>query len=78
MGKIVLEKGARGDAIEEIKQYFDRERSEDLSDFQADQLLDFILERIGPFIYNQAIGDAHKFLAEKADELYGLEIVRFR
>ena len=41
-----------------IKHYFLEERDEEIGDLQAGFLLDFVLEEIGPSIYNQALRDA--------------------
>ena len=60
-------------AGEEIKSYFNSEREEVISDLAATLLLDFIMKNIGPFIYNQAIKDAHYLMGEKIDELFTLE-----
>ena len=60
-------------AGEEIKSYFNSEREEVISDLAATLLLDFIMKNIGPFIYNQAIKDAHYLMGEKIDELFSLE-----
>ena len=42
---------------------------EELSDFQADRLLDFFLKALGPSVYNQAVGDVRKFMLEKLEDL---------
>lgn len=60
-------------AVEEIKFHFHSEREEEISDLAATLLLDFIMKNIGPFIYNQAIKDAHYLMGEKIDELFTLE-----
>ena len=60
-------------AVDEIKSYFHSERDEEVSDLAAVLLLDFITKNIGPFIYNQAIKDAHYLMGEKIDELFTLE-----
>ena len=60
-------------AIEEITSYFHNEREEEISDLAATLLVDFIMKNIGPFIYNQAIKDAHYLMGEKIEELFTLE-----
>lgn len=42
---------------------------EELSAFRAEALLDFFVQTLGPPIYNQAIQDARKFMAERLDDL---------
>lgn len=41
-----------------IKAYFLEERGEEIGDLQASLFLDFIVQEVGPSIYNQAIRDA--------------------
>lgn len=71
--KIELEKEVRKQAVEDIKTYFSNEREEEIGDLGAGLLLDFIIEEIGPVLYNQGIKDAHLFLSERLEDLYGLE-----
>lgn len=59
--------------LDEIKAFFKRERDEELSDFQAENYLFFILNTAGVYIYNQAVSDVHTFMSEKVDELFVLE-----
>ena len=70
---ITLKPEAKIDAMEEIKKYHIEERDQAISDFQAENFLLFILKTIGPVIYNQAIEDAYALMAEKTEELYGLQ-----
>ena len=48
-----------------VKDYFYQERSEEIGDLAVENLLDFILKEIGPFIYNQAIKDAKEMCEQK-------------
>ncbi len=59
---IELSDEARAEQILAIKQYFFDEREEDIGDLQAGFFLDFVLEAVGPAIYNQAIKDSHSAL----------------
>ncbi len=73
MKPIELSKETKQDLLNSIKEYFARERAEELSDFQAAAVLDFILETVGPHIYNQAVADAHALMSDRLEDLYGLE-----
>jgi uncharacterized protein (DUF2164 family) len=73
MKEIKLTQEQQKAAIEELKRYFQTEREEEITDLAAALLLDFILKNIGPYIYNQAIKDAHYFMNEKIEELFALE-----
>ncbi|MDQ8738651.1 DUF2164 domain-containing protein [Paenibacillus sp. LHD-38] len=60
-----------------IQHYFELERSETIGSIAAEQLLDFMIQEIGPHLYNHAINDARKAVLERMqtleDELYALE-----
>ncbi|MDR7867308.1 MAG: DUF2164 domain-containing protein [Sporomusaceae bacterium] len=73
MKPIELSKETKQDLISSIKEYFARERDEEISDFQAAAVLAFILETVGPHIYNQAVADAHALMSDRLEDLYGLE-----
>ena len=73
MKPIELSKDHQQDALRDVKEFFFTERDEVLSDFQAQSILDFIIARIGPGIYNQAIADAHTVMLNNIEDLYGLE-----
>jgi len=49
--------------------YFSSEFDEELSEFRAVAIVDFMLRQIGPSQYNQAIADARKYMAAKIDDL---------
>jgi uncharacterized protein (DUF2164 family) len=71
--EIELDQGARKDAIEEVQKYFTTERDEEISNFKAEIIVDFILSKIGPLIYNQAIKDAHIYMNDRVEDLLSLE-----
>jgi len=73
MEVIKLSCEAKQELIEQIKRYYFKERDEAISDFQAENLLNFMLVAIGPVIYNQAIEDAYIVMHEKTEELFGLQ-----
>ncbi len=73
MTTIKVSKERREAAIKSLKGFFREERDEDISDFQAAILFDFILNDTGVYIYNQALEDAHHFIREKLEDIYGLE-----
>ncbi len=70
MSKIELDKERYDAATQELKNYFECERDESIGELQSKLILDFILEKIGPGIYNQAVIDMQKFVSEKADDMY--------
>jgi uncharacterized protein (DUF2164 family) len=68
--EIELEKREREQALASIKRYFEEEL-EPIGDLPAGLLLNFLLEEIGPVIYNRAIADAQTRLATRVADLNG-------
>ncbi|CUH96354.1 hypothetical protein P22_2444 [Propionispora sp. 2/2-37] len=73
MQDIQLEKAVRQEIMGYLKEFFSKERDEELSDFQADMILDFVIKKIGPHLYNQALSDAHALMSKKIEDIYSLE-----
>ena len=71
MKPIELSKQQRADAIASIQRYFEENLSEPIGDLPAGLLLNFLLEDIGPAIYNQAIADAQSRLQLQLSDLTG-------
>lgn len=61
----------------QLQAYLAREVDVELGAFEAQFLLEFLAERVGPILYNQALADAQKVLAKRwaslEDELWQLE-----
>ncbi|GAA0740999.1 DUF2164 domain-containing protein [Clostridium oceanicum] len=74
MDKIKLSKEEYENAVDEIRKFFECERDEDIGNLQGQIMMDFILEKIGPSIYNKAIDDMQKYMTEKIDDMYGYMI----
>jgi uncharacterized protein (DUF2164 family) len=68
--RIDLPKPKRADAIASIQRYFE-ENLEPIGDLPAGLLLNFILEDLGPAIYNQAISEAQQHLQLRVSDLNG-------
>ena len=49
--------------------FYASEFDETLSPFQAEAIIGFLILRIGPSQYNQAITDACKYMAQKVEDL---------
>ncbi|HEU4964880.1 MAG TPA: DUF2164 domain-containing protein [Bacilli bacterium] len=64
--------------IDSIQQYFYDEHGEEMGNIAAESLCDFMLQTLGPVLYNQAVKDARELLQQKLvsleDDLYALEI----
>ncbi|WP_368931192.1 DUF2164 domain-containing protein [Achromobacter xylosoxidans] len=66
---IELDKQARAVAIASIQRYFDEHMEEPIGNIAAGALLGFILEEIGPAVYNQAVADVQERLQLRVSEL---------
>lgn len=51
--------------ITKIQAYFELERGEEIGVLAADQLFDYFLKEIGPYIYNQGVQDSKKMVDQK-------------
>ena len=71
MVTIELSKKARSEAIASIHRYFSENLPEPIGELPAGLLLNFILEEIGPAIYNKAIADAQRRLLSHVSDLNG-------
>lgn len=60
-----------------IQDYLDTELSIEIGQLASENLLDFMLKELSPYIYNQAIADARKVIDQKMisieEEMYALE-----
>jgi uncharacterized protein (DUF2164 family) len=74
---IKLPKEEKAQLIRSVQHYFAEERSEELGELGAGQLIDFMISELGPYMYNKAIADARAAVQQKMaqidDELYALE-----
>jgi uncharacterized protein (DUF2164 family) len=69
--RVKLSDEARGRLAGEVERLFANEFDRELSEFQAQRLIDFFVRHLGAPIYNQAIQDARGFLQTKLDDLDG-------
>lgn len=67
--RIKLDEERKAEIVRSLMGYFSSEFDEKISEYRAEGLVDFLLRQIGPSQYNQAIADAHKFMAEKLADL---------
>lgn len=68
---IELSEARRNELVLRLQGFFREEFDEELSVFRAEQILDFLLDAVGPPIYNQAVQDARRFIQERLDDLDG-------
>lgn len=66
---IELSKEARQQAIASIERYFQENMEERIGNIAAGALLAFLLEEIGPSIYNRAVAEVQERLGARIAEL---------
>jgi uncharacterized protein (DUF2164 family) len=64
-----LSKEDRAQAITSIERYFREHMDEPIANMAAGALLGFVLEEIGPSIYNKGVADAQERLQARVAEL---------
>jgi len=69
--RIELSEERREQLATEVQQLFLDEFERDLSEFQAERLIDFFMSQMGPPVYNQAVQDARRYVMAKLDDLDG-------
>jgi len=74
MSKIKLTDPIKEQIIYDLQSFFAKEREEKLGNLGAELLMDFIMEKVGPMIYNQALIDAHSLMEEKIEDIYLLDM----
>jgi uncharacterized protein (DUF2164 family) len=67
--KIKLSDDRKKELKEEVQGYFRSVLEEDIGDLKAEMFVEFMLEKMGPRIYNQAITDAYGFIHDKMIDL---------
>jgi uncharacterized protein (DUF2164 family) len=74
---IKLPKEHKDRIVQRLVAFYEEERSETLGSIGAEQIVDFMLREIAPYVYNKAIEDARQVVLEKSasleEELYALE-----
>ena len=69
MSEIEFSKPEKEILINKLQQYFDRELHQEIGQFDADFLLDFISKEMGAYFYNKGLEDAQKVMAEKVEQI---------
>jgi uncharacterized protein (DUF2164 family) len=63
--------------MEKIQYYFQNEFGKPLGDLATENMIEFMLQTLGPLVYNEALKDARAVVNERnlslEDELYTLE-----
>jgi uncharacterized protein (DUF2164 family) len=62
----------RDEMISAIKQFFLKEREEEIGDLRAGLMLDFILKELAPEFYNQGVSDSYTYLQDMTEDLLSI------
>ena len=77
MSNIEFSKEEKTVIIEQLQEYFRDELDQDLGNFDAEFLLNFILKELGPYFYNRGLYDAqavlHKSMDSVIEAIYTIE-----
>ncbi|NLL81281.1 MAG: DUF2164 domain-containing protein [Tissierellia bacterium] len=76
MNKIKIDKDKKEEMRKIIVNYFYDERDEDLGDLASQLILEFFLEELGPYIYNQGVEDAYAYTKDITEDILALQIYR--
>ena len=74
--KISISAEKRKAMIGLIKTFFLKERDEDLGDLSAAIILDFFIEELAMEFYNQGVWDSYKYMNDKIEDLFELQIYK--
>ena len=69
MKKISFAKPDRDEIVDRIQRYFIAELDHEIGALEAEMLLAFFAERIGPFYYNEGLRDAQVVVAKSVDDI---------
>lgn len=66
---IEITKEKRKEVIASIQRYFEENKEERIGNIAAGALLDFLLEELGPIVYNKAVSDVQERLQSRVMEV---------
>jgi uncharacterized protein (DUF2164 family) len=67
MAEITFTKEQKQQLIDKLRQYFEQELNQELGQFDAEFLFDFIGTEYGPHFYNQGLYDAQAVMQSRVD-----------
>ena len=70
---IKVTKEKRDDMVLAIRNYFSKEREEELGDLAAGLILDFIIEELALEFYNQGVFDSYKYMKDTTEDLLSIQ-----
>lgn len=74
--KITICEEVKEEMRQRIIDYFYNERNEELGDLASRLILDFFIEELGFYMYNQGIEDAYAYMKDKVEDIFALQTIR--
>jgi uncharacterized protein (DUF2164 family) len=68
-----ITKERKDEMVLAIKNYFSKEREEELGDLAAALILEFIIEELAPEFYNQGIFDSYNYMENAIEDLLSIQ-----
>ena len=77
MSEITFSTAEKDAMINKIQAYFERELDQEIGQFDAEFLIDFVAKDLGSYFYNRGLDDARRVLEQRIqtidDDLYALQ-----
>ncbi|TRY33454.1 DUF2164 domain-containing protein [Aliiglaciecola sp. M165] len=77
MSEIKFTNQQKDEMVVKLQSYFEKELAQELGQFDAEFLLDFVSKELGAYYYNQGLHDARVVFEKRVqsidDDLYGIE-----
>ncbi|MEZ5489686.1 MAG: DUF2164 domain-containing protein [Gammaproteobacteria bacterium] len=67
MAEIKFSNEEKNQLVKKIRDYFEAELNQELGQFEAEFLLDFLARELGPFFYNRGLYDAQAVMQSRID-----------
>lgn len=67
--RIRLADERKAEILRQLTALYADDFDETLSQFRAEKLMKFFIQKLGPAVYNQAIQDARKYMSDRLDDL---------
>jgi uncharacterized protein (DUF2164 family) len=55
--------------VDKLQRYFERELEQELGQFDAEFLLDFVSKELGSFYYNRGLYDAQHIITDRVEQI---------
>lgn len=69
MSDIEFSKEEKEDILRRLREYFDDELDRELGGFEAQFLLDFLIQTLGPYFYNRGLLDARAVFERRLESV---------